>query len=110
MSVLGGTARKIVDEARYPAPSPDGKRLAIVRAGEALEITTTDGTEAHGIASLRNLQYPQWSPDGQWIAYTAGSLFDTYQLHVIDPEGKRPRRITSFPAGAVYTRQSHRLA
>ena len=102
VGVLGGTPRKIVEGARYPALSPDGKRLAMVRAGETLEITTADGTEAHRITSVRNLQYPQWSPDGRWLAYTAGSLFDTYQLHLIDPEGKHPRRVTSFPAGFIF--------
>jgi len=102
VGVLGGTPRKIVEGARYPAPSPDGKRLAMVRSGETLEIATADGTDSHRIASLRNLQFPQWSPDGRWLAYTAGSLFDSYQVHVIDPEGRHPRRITSFPAGSIY--------
>ena len=58
--------------------------------------------EAHRIASMRNLQFPQWSPDGRWLAYTAGSLFDTYQLNLMDPEGKHQRRVTSFPAGFIF--------
>src|SRR4030095_11659083 len=51
---------------------------------------------------MRTLQCPQWSPDGRWLAYTGGSLFDTYQLNLVDPEGKHPRRVTSFPAGFIF--------
>jgi serine/threonine protein kinase/Tol biopolymer transport system component len=102
VGVLGGTPRKIMEGVRYPALSPDGKRLAMVRAGETLEIANADGTEGHRIVSVRNLQYPQWSPDSRWIAYTAGSLFDTYQLHLVDPEGQHPRRLTSFAAGFIF--------
>jgi serine/threonine protein kinase len=102
VGVLGGTPRKIVTEARYPAPSPDGKRLAYVSRGEVINIANADGTGAHQIASVRGVQYPQWSPDGYWLAYTAGGLFDTYQINLINPEGKNQRQVTSFPAGSIF--------
>jgi hypothetical protein len=84
VGVLGGTPRKIAENARYPAPSPDGKNLAYVSRGEAIYIANVDGTEARQIVSIPLAQYPQWSPDNRWLAYTAGSLFDTYQINVID--------------------------
>jgi Tol biopolymer transport system component len=102
VGVLGGTPRKIVADARYPAPSPDGKRLAYVSRGEVINIANADGTGAHQIASVRGVQYPQWSPDGSWLAYTAGGLFDTYQINVTDPDGKNQRQVTSFPAGSIF--------
>lgn len=102
VGVLGGTPRKIVEDARYPAPSPDGKRLAYVGSGGVIDIANTDGTGARQIASVRGIQYPQWSPDGRWLAYTAGSLFDTYQINIIDPDGKNQKRVTSFSAGSVF--------
>jgi Tol biopolymer transport system component/predicted Ser/Thr protein kinase len=102
VGVLGGTPRKIVEDARYPAPSPDGKRLAYVRSGEVIDIANSDGTGARQITAVRGVQFPQWSPDGHWLAYTAGSLFDTYQINIIDPDGKNQKRLTSFPAGFIF--------
>jgi tricorn protease len=102
VGVLGGTARKIVEDARYPAPSPDGKLLAYVSSGEAIDIANGDGTGAHQIASVHAVQYPQWSPDGHWLAYTAGTLFDTYQISIIDPAGKNQKQVTSFAGGSIF--------
>jgi Tol biopolymer transport system component len=102
IGVLGGTPRKIVEDARYPAPSPDGKRLAYVSRGEVINVANADGTGADRIISVRGVQYPQWSPDGAWLAYTAGGLFDTYQINLINPEGKNQRQVTSFPAGSIF--------
>jgi len=102
VGVLGGTPRKIVEDGRYPAPSPDGKRLAYVSFGETIDIANADGTGARQIAAVRGAQYPQWSPDGRWLAYTAGSLFDTYQISIIDPDGKNQRPLTSFATGSIF--------
>jgi serine/threonine protein kinase/Tol biopolymer transport system component len=99
---LGGMPRKIVEDSRYPAPSPDGKRLAYVSRGDVINIANADGTGARQIASVRGVQYPQWSPDGRWLAYTAGGLFDTYQINIVDAEGKHQKRLTSFPAGTIF--------
>jgi serine/threonine protein kinase len=101
VGVLGGTPRKIVENARFPAPSPDGKRLAYVSSGEALVVANADGTGPHQIGSALGAQYLQWSPDGHWLAYTAGSLFDTYQINIVDPDGKNKKQVTSFAAGTI---------
>src|SRR5262249_31287416 len=83
-------------------PSPDGKQLAYVSRGEIINVANADGTGGRPIVTVRGVQYPQWSPDGKWVAYTAGGLFDTYQVNVINPDGKNPRQITSFPAGTIF--------
>jgi Tol biopolymer transport system component len=101
VGVLGGTPRKIVEDARFPAPSPDGKRLAFVSSGEGIDIANVDGTGARQIASVGGAQYVQWSPDGRTLAYTAGSLFDTYQISIVDPDGKNQKQITSFAAATI---------
>ena len=69
--------------------------------GESLEVANDDGAEAHRIASVRGIQYPQWSPDGRRLAYTAGSLFDTYQINIIGADGKNQKQLTWFQTGFV---------
>ena len=67
IGVLGGTARKILEDARYPAPSPDGKSLAFVKSSANIGIANTDGTGARLIASVLAAQSLQWSPEaGGW--------------------------------------------
>jgi eukaryotic-like serine/threonine-protein kinase len=102
IGVLGGTPRKIAEDGRYPAPSPDGKSLAYVSRGEAVYIANIDGTEPRQIVTIPRAQYPQWSPNGRWLAYTAGSLFDTYQVNIIDTAGKSRKPLTSFTAGTIF--------
>jgi Tol biopolymer transport system component len=73
-----------------------------VRSGTTIEIANSDGTGARQIVSVRGAQYPQWSPDGRWLAYTAGGLFDTYQIGIIDPDGQNRKQLTSFQGGSVF--------
>src|SRR5262249_15895131 len=102
VGVLGGTPRKIVEDARFPAPSPNGKHLAFVSAGEDIDITNADGTGARRIATVGLAQYLQWSPDSRWLAYRAGGLFDTYQISIVDADGKNQRQVTSFTTSTIF--------
>lgn len=55
--------------------SPDGSRLAFVRASASIWVMNADGSEltrlAHETPDVRWLGSPTWSPDGRRIAFTA---------------------------------------
>jgi Tol biopolymer transport system component len=123
---LGGNPRKVVPGARSPSPSRDGTQLAYVRvldkelggqpqwvAPSAIEIANADGTAPRKIYQAAALQQVSWSPDGAWLAFTKGDLFDTVNLYVIDPQGQRKRQVTQFGYGSVNSMSwfpdSHRL-
>lgn len=60
-----------------PKYSPDGSQIAFTRiasvAGQdqkAVYVANADGTRAKQITPYRtDLEYPNWSPDGKWLAY-----------------------------------------
>jgi hypothetical protein len=78
-----GTARRaLVDDARQPAPSPDGSRLAYVRPsarGTALLVRGLDGShperELVPETLSPDLAYPRFSPAGDQIAFMAAVSF-----------------------------------
>ncbi|HEX6897729.1 MAG TPA: DPP IV N-terminal domain-containing protein, partial [Bryobacteraceae bacterium] len=55
--------------------------------GEARRLTSHPGDE----------QYPKFSPDGKWIAFT-GEYDGNADVYVIPSEGGEPRRLTYHPA------------
>lgn len=61
------------DTDMYPAWSPDGSRIALVRNGSSLWTVDPSGSNGHQVDSQSNvfLNYPVWSPDGQRLAYGA---------------------------------------
>ncbi|HUR96908.1 MAG TPA: hypothetical protein VMZ26_02455, partial [Pyrinomonadaceae bacterium] len=78
---LGGTPTKILNKASQAQFSPDGRQLSFGRydlmANEmAIFIANADGTNERKIAERTGSRFfagtPAWSPDGQWIAVSAG--------------------------------------
>jgi len=45
-------------------------------------------------------EYPRWSPDGRWIAFTS-NRGGKYQIYVMDADGGNIRRVTSGPDDAI---------
>ena len=88
--------------------SPDGKRLAFAydnampNQGD-IEVYSigTDGDNLQPVArspgKLTHEEWPAWSPDGEWIAFSS-TREDNQEIHVCRPDGKEIKRLTSDPA------------
>ena len=75
ISVLGGSARKIIDSGAHPAVSPDGRQVAYI-AGKILRqriwLASIDGDQPHELAGEDGDLFGRinWSPGGTRVAYT----------------------------------------
>ena len=92
--VLGGTARKILDDIDSPPSfSPDGSRFVFIRGitsppGSAVMIAHADGTGERQIALRKpplnfNQVRPAWSPDGKTVAVSGLTISGTLPQHVV---------------------------
>ena len=113
IGALGGQARKVLNGARVPSPSPDGKSMAwFSPQGEdvaTLVVGAIDGSNPRVLASdfnvgsgYSNVPGPGravWSPDGRLLAYSAGGLFAPRNLFVIDVASGDARQVTQFTGG-----------
>ena len=76
----GNNAVPLLDDARYPGPTPDGAQFAFVRStarGAAIFVhSVPDGSDEQLVApgQFLALAYPRFSPDGQTVAFAAISL------------------------------------
>jgi len=74
ISVFGGTPRKLADDGRAGAVSPDGTHVAFQRLDYGREewVMRADGTEQMKVAAADQSSWvgqPTWSPDGNKVAY-----------------------------------------
>ena len=81
--VVGGQARKLLDDVSEAVWSPDGTRLAFLRpTGEVpaaamfLGISSIQGGDERQLARIdgRTLYGLAWSPDGKWLSVAAGPI------------------------------------
>ncbi|HYF12389.1 MAG TPA: protein kinase [Actinomycetota bacterium] len=99
MPALGGTARKLADDAYDPAWSPDGKRLVFRSIRDGTWRLYTIEVDTGRIAAVSGVQpralEPAWSPDGRWIAYVGGASAATgWDIHVVPAAGGSPIQLT----------------
>ena len=93
-----------IDRPRNHTLAPDGEAVAFfwdrADASDLYVMPATGGWPARLSADRAPVAYwsddqPQWSPDGQWLAYTAGD-----HVYVVAPSGSLPKKITDFTTDA----------
>jgi Tol biopolymer transport system component len=96
----GGSPERLTEEmfAESPAVSRRGGHIAYVRRGNDVNIWRTSvagGSPVRLIASTMTDTSPQYSPDGNHIAFRSDRS-GYFEIWVCDPDGRKPVRITNF--------------
>ena len=98
-----------------PSWSPDGKRMVVVGLKSGVSDLYMIGLEDRSIRRITADPYeetdPEWSPDGEWIAFSSDRPdatvtfegdrdfpFGQYDVFVMRPDGQEMRRITNDPS------------
>ncbi len=80
---------------RYPAPSPDGSRVAFCHQGDIWVVDAEGGEARRLTAHPAYDQRPIWSPDGRWIAFIS-SRDGNEDIYLVPPAGGDVRRLTWY--------------
>lgn len=94
------TERFVAKQIRDGVPSPDGERLAFTVMSELWVVEHPDGEPRRLADDLDAVQqHPSWSPDGQWIAFTAWTDADGGAVYRVRSNGSGDvERLTTAPA------------
>ena len=93
-----------VDRVRSHRLSPDGQRIAFIwdreNQSDVYTLPSAGGWPARistdrGAVAYWSDEVPQWSPEGQWLAFTIAG-----HVHVVPAAGGVPRKISDFATGA----------
>jgi tricorn protease len=85
---------------RYPAISPDGKRIAFSFEGHLFIVPAAGGTAQPLTAGPAHDTSPVWSPDGKLIAF-ASDRFGHYNVFLVSAEGGPTRRLTTYSTDEI---------
>lgn len=79
---------------RYPAISPDGKRIAFTYKGDIYTVPSAGGHATRLTTNPAHETRPVWSPDGSLIAF-ASDRFGTMDVFVMPATGGEATRLTT---------------
>jgi tricorn protease len=76
--------------------SPNSKEIAFVSSDSKLRKYSLDSKQTVELASSKygNINSPQWSPDGKWIAYSKPDITRTSDVFMISSAGGEERKVT----------------
>ncbi len=83
---------------RAPAVSPDGSRLAFTAFDRLWTKELPDGEARRVTQGASSELHPQWSPDGEWIAYATWDDAEGGHIMKARPDGGDPVQLTRTPA------------
>lgn len=101
MPVDGGIPRLVAANVSSPRWSPDGRRLLVtsVQPSGWRNIGIVD-VASGGLTMITESSWdegnPQWSPDGQWVAYVANQRWNLHLMKV-RASGGTPQALTTAP-------------
>ena len=105
-SAAGGDVRHLVDDGVQPDWSPSGMSIVFVRAGNLWTISI-DGTNDHPITQSGHDEWPAWSRDGSWIAFTRNDPdWEHTGVWVVAANGGPATQVTPVVAGEQRVRPS----
>ncbi len=85
------------------AISPSGNRVLFDARGDIFSVPAGEGT-THNLTRTQGVRevYPQWSPDGKWIAYYSDASGE-YEVYLLENrDGASPRQVTQNSRGWKY--------
>jgi len=87
---------------RYPAISPDGKRIAFIFHGHLFTVPRSGGTATALTHGKAHETAPVWAPDSRRIAF-ASDQHGNYDVFVADVQGGAPLRLTAYSTDDIPT-------
>lgn len=92
--------------------SPDGKRVAYIRAGR-LWTMKPDGTEQKILVDQPQVFDYEWSPDSRWIAYARMDGSFASEIYILPVGGGESRNVTrhaTYNGGITWSSTGNKLA
>jgi TolB protein len=78
-----------------PAWSPDGTSIAVAMSGSIWSVDPATGVARELTSGATYDSMPDWSPDGQWIVFTADDGGGTIQLAIVNVRTRERRALTA---------------